>query len=268
MLRFLMIYGVFASMGAMACTPPSVPAPVQPKAAPPLPPKPPAPRCGSHVLMSSKEAMAQTPRPDVDAERLAVRVSKELVAAEGDYTRIKADLKAIRAFAKGDPGAKRTWPRLAVQSVTLQMKPKAIEALRSGTYKGFDCLNAWYGGTLAPVASSIDLVFINFKGWYHGKQIAKAYRGLPDIIFSEPSAVGGAGDDISLCNERVGGTHRYRFSHGSGDCLAGCIDWVYRGYEVTPTGEVRRLEPDWKKSGLEPPTEPPAWAQAGCFRKD
>jgi hypothetical protein len=63
---------------------------------------------------------------------LAVRVSKELVAAEGDYTRIKADLKAIRAFAKG---------------------------------------------------------------------------------------------------------------------------------------EVRRLEPDWKKSGLEPATEPPAWAQARCLRK-
>ena len=40
MLRFLMIYGVFASMGAMACTPPSAPAPVQPKAAPP-PPKTP-----------------------------------------------------------------------------------------------------------------------------------------------------------------------------------------------------------------------------------
>ena len=229
--------------------------------------KPAEPRCGSHVLMSSKEAMAQTPRPDVDAERLALRVSTGLVAKDSDYTRIKADLKAIRAFAKGDPGAKGTWPRLAVQSVTLHMKPKAIEALRAGTYKGFDCLNAWYGGALVPVASSIDLVFINFKGWYHGKHIAKAYRGLPDIIFSEPSAVGGAGDDISLCNAKVGGTHRYMFSHGSGDCLSGCIDWVHRGYEVTSKGEVRRLEPDWKTSAVRQPTQAPAWAKAGCLRK-
>lgn len=64
------------------------------------------------------------------------------------------------------------------------------------------------------MASSIDLIYINFKGWYHGTHIAKAYRG----------------------------------------------------FEVTPKGEVRRLEPDGRKSGLAQPTEPPAWAQAGCFR--
>jgi hypothetical protein len=254
-------------IAAMACTPSSAsePAPVV-VAAPNPTPKPAAPRCGDQVLLGSKVALAQSPRPDLDAERLALRTIGTLVAPDAAYARIGADLKAIRTFTQGKPGARRTWPSVSVQTVVLRIKPQAQKALLAGTYKGMDCLNAWYGGRFIPVVASADPVFVTFKGWFHGQRIAAAYRDHPDVLSSGPSTFGGAGDDITLCNPHLGGTHRYMFSHGSGDCLAGCIDWLHRGYEVTSAGAVVELKPRWKNTTMQPPTTPPVWTGAGCLR--
>ncbi|MBM65558.1 MAG: hypothetical protein CMH55_04910 [Myxococcales bacterium] len=224
-------------------------------------------RCGDHVLLSSKAAMAKSPRPNLDAERLALRISPGLVAEDAAYERIVEDLQAIRAVAKGKTVAKRTWPHQSAQGVTLKPRPKVIEAMKAGTYTGLDCLNAWYGGRFLASSPSLDMVFVQFDGWYLGARIAEAYGSHPDIIWSEPSSFGGAGDDIRLCNERIGGTHRYVLSHGSGDCPGGCIDWVHRGYEVTDKGEVTALEPVWTIRGLGKSSERPAWAHDGCFRE-
>jgi len=223
--------------------------------------------CGAIPLLSTQEAMAKSPRVDLDAERLALRISEDLVAEDAAYERILADLKALRSFAKGKTVARRTWPHHSIQSVILKPKPEVVEAILDGSYQGLDCLNTWYGGRLLPVSPPIDYIFVKFDRWYLGKKIAESYGRHPDIRWSGPSGFGGAGDDIRLCHDRIGGTHRYLFSHGSGDCPGGCIDWVHRGYEVTDKGEVTALEPAWTIPGLGKSSERPAWAHDGCFRE-
>ena len=236
-------------------------------------PKPSPPQCGDHVLLSTKAQMASSPRPQADAERLALRISKRLVASDADYSRIASDLAAIRSFAKGDAGARSAWVRVGVKTLILSVKPKAFKAMVAGDYKGLDCLNDWYGGRVVNLLTSTDMAIIEFRGLFYGPTIAQAYTSHPDIKRADLDRSIGGGDDMRLCNVRVGGAHRYIFSHGSGDCPASCIQWIHKGYEVTPQGKVTRRTPDYKvgfgapeTSVSSPKPKPPEWFKSECFR--
>jgi len=64
-----------------------------------LPPDYPAPDCTLYVLPGPYELVAATPRPDHDAEVLALALDPTAVAAApADYDTITADLGAIRAL--------------------------------------------------------------------------------------------------------------------------------------------------------------------------
>jgi hypothetical protein len=93
----------------------------------------------------------------------------------------------------------------------------------------------------------------------------EAYGQHPDVLLVDADSVFGGGDDITLCNDTVGGTHRYLFTRGSGDCLAGCTHWAYRGYDVTEAGEVTRLEPSWQRDSMADEKNRPDWVLPGCF---
>jgi len=224
--------------------------------------------CAGIVLVGSKAQMASSPRKDQDAERLALRRTDELVAKESEYQRIAADLKAIRASTK-DPGARGVFASFGTRALMLSMRPTIIAAAAKGEYKGLDCLNAWYGGEQRNVLKSLDLVLIYFPALYHPKHIAAVYAKHPDVLRVEPDTAIGDGDDITLCNEQLGGTHHYLFRHGQGDCPAGCLEAEYRGYAVTTAGVVTPL-PGWKRTNngqtwLEKPTRPD-WVTPGCFK--
>ncbi len=224
------------------------------------------PRCGLVPLLSTQALLRKSPRSDLDAERLALRLSEGLVADDDAYERIRGDLAAIRSVAKGKTVAKRSWPHETTQGVTLKPKPEVLDALHAGTYRGLDCFNAWYGGRLLPTQPPIDFLFVQFDRWYFGEAIAQVYAQHPDIEWSGPGAFGGAGDDLRLCNENIGGTHRYLFSHGSGDCPSGCIDWVHRGYDVREDGQVTILQPVWKVRGRGLSKDRPSWIHDSCLR--
>ena len=220
--------------------------------------------CGGLVMTGTQAQMLQSPRADQDAERIALRTTDELVAPEDRYRRISADLTAIRAITSA-PGAAGTFRSFGTDRLILAVAPETTAAMVAGSYTSLDCLHAWYGGKRVNVLRALDMVIVSFSTLFHPRRIAEAYAGHPDVLRAEPATMLGGGDDITLCNESFGGTHRYLFHEGSGDCPAGCIDWAYRGYEVTEDGEVTRLAPWKRSSGVEGPT--PQWVTRGCFRR-
>lgn len=193
-------------------------------------------------MLGTQAEITQSPREDEDAERLALRATDALVAPEARYQRILADLKAIRA-AVPNPGASGVFPTFGTTAVFLQLTPAISQAVAAGTYRGFDCLHAWYGAKRVKPLTSVDMAIVYFKALYHPQRIMAAYRVHPDVLGTEANTAYGGGDDIIFCNASFGGTHRYLFERGWGDCPAGCINYAYRGYEVTESGEVTLLEP-------------------------
>ena len=181
-------------------------------------------------LVDMGENMAdikRSPQDDRDAEILAVRISDNLVASKGNYKRITADLKAIRRVYKRKTSA--ILGDGATQGLILQ--------------HGYDpfwlsCVNEVFGGRQIHVSPTI----VRFKRIYNAKLLVAAYtrepmyNGSPGSV--EPEGVVGADSDIRLLNKRVGGTHRYVFSGGKGDCTAGCTDWEHVTFDVTLAGDV------------------------------
>jgi hypothetical protein len=239
----------------------------QPTSAPPpaeqsVPLSPPS-SCDGIALYGDKAQMARTPRKDGDAERLALRGTDDLVASDQRYQRIASDLQALREHTKDD-GIARVFPTFATDMVILQLSDETIQAQSEGSYHGLDCLNAWYGGKVTSTLMGVKMIFISFPGLYNPQLVSKSYLAHPDVTLAEGNSVGGAGYDLTLCNEDFGGSHRYLVHRGSGDCPSGCIDWVYQGYEVSESGEVAEL-PGWKKSSMNGSEPQPDWVSQGCF---
>ena len=94
---------------------------------------------------------------------------------------------------------------------------------------------------------SSDTLIVYFEALYHPKRITEAYRAHPDVLSAGGDRAYGGGDDIALCNASFGGTHRYIFERGWGDCFAGCLNYAAVAYEVTEAGEVTAFEgaPPW-----------------------
>ena len=223
--------------------------------------------CGPELLLRERAGMAQTPRANEDAERLALRLTADLVAKESDYRRIARDLAAIRGAVKGDGGAKGAFADFGTHALIVGLSPKAMKALKAGSYKGLDCLNTVYGLRQHKVLKSLDMVLLRFRGLFHPERLAEAYQKHPDVVFANPNGQMGGGDNIRLCNADVGGSHRYVFTRGSGDCPAGCIRWVHRGYEVSEAGVVTPLKPHWKQESGKHSSARPSWAEPSCFRR-
>ena len=220
--------------------------------------------CARLARTGTRDQMRLSPRDNVDAERIALRTTDALIAPEDRYQRVVADLAAIRAVAS-DPGATGTFHSFGTHSLILSVTPEIVAAITAGRYTALDCLHEWYGGRRVNVLKALDMVIVGFTPLYHPRRIAEAYVQHPDVLGADPDTMSGGGDDITLCNESFGGTHRYLFHKGSGDCPAGCIDWAYRGYEVTEDGKVTRLAPWKRSSGVEGVT--PQWVTPGCFRR-
>tara|TARA_Y100001954_G_scaffold115884_1_gene125391 strand:+ start:900 stop:1781 length:882 start_codon:yes stop_codon:yes gene_type:complete len=234
------------------------------KKKPPNAQKEPA-KCGAHILKGSKTSISKSPRANEDAERLAVRLTGELTAPDKAYDRIVADLGAIRAVYP-EPGARGTFPYFATNGVILGLAPETVKEVEAGTYKGLDCLNDWYGGKVRSTMGSLDMIFIVFDALYHPKVIADAYASHPEVRLADANRMGGGGDDISLCNATLGGTHRYMFTRAWGDCPSGCINFEFKGYDVTPAGQVTPLE-TWQRNTSTGEYEAADWVTPGCFKK-
>ena len=166
--------------------------------------------------------MNKSPRDYRDAELLALRAGKQLVAADADYERFSADLKAIRGDYQCEISAELD---KGTGSVLLKFNEssEAFKKVVAGEYKGLDCLNAWYGGRIGHVMKSLGMVTVHFDHIFDRDLIAGAYASQAGIKSASPGGIIGRSSDITLCSSSDEGTRRYALSKGSGDCPSGCI---------------------------------------------
>merc|ERR1712216_605511 len=88
--------------------------------------------------------------------------------------------------------------------------------------------------------NSFELAYVSFNGLFKGSLLQSAYASQQGIESADADVLIGRSSDVRLCNSRVGGTHRYVFWTGSGDCVPGCIHKKKHRFDVTPAGQVTR----------------------------
>ncbi len=110
-----------------------------------------APSCGPG---NSADILA-SPRPDAAAEALALVLGSSAAADEALYQRLHADLEAIRATDAevADLTFWNVWWGPS-NGVLIGFSPEVWPSVKAGTYRGWDCLNAWYRGSVAHVYTS------------------------------------------------------------------------------------------------------------------
>jgi hypothetical protein len=221
--------------------------------------------CEDFVGLSTAEQLAKTPRENANAERLALRLSEELVAPDMEYERIATDLAFIRAFTD-EVDHIHAFPNFGVSGLVAAFSETVIDAIDDGSYTAWDCQHEWYGLKSYEVHKLFTYnVNIAFEGIYHPERLVEAYQDLPGLDSIQAPAVNGDGNNISLCTASFGGIHRYYFTEGRGDCPSGCTGGALWGYDVTEAGEITAYEYWEYGDGAAVPDMPtPEWVEAPC----
>lgn len=170
-----------------------------------------------------------------DAEILALEYSGSLSPPDELTAAIDADLLAIQEFDGYFAGI-GVFPTWRPSELMIQLTPAAMQEFRAGSYRGFNDLNDLYGPVTMRALYLSDLVMIEFGPCYNPLRLIPIYSDAPGVIYVEPNWTIGDGDDIGILE-----SGRYLYTHGWGDCLAGCPfhhQWVI----AVLNGEVRIIE--------------------------
>jgi hypothetical protein len=218
--------------------------------------------CGDMVMLSSKEAMAKSPRGDQNAERLALMLTGELLASDGAYERVRADMAAISGADSATPSQMVNY---ASQRFSFVVSDEVMAALVEESFDAWDCINEWYGVKDVTVLDAINGVFLDFDALYHPLRLAEVYNQIPGLSGGEADSVVGLSADIQVCNRELSETHRYVYNSEPSDgvdCLAGCGPWQYTAYDVNAEGEVSEVA-SWVSS--ETGESVPEWYESDCL---
>jgi hypothetical protein len=79
-------------------------------------------------------------------------------------------------------------------------------------------------------------VNILFAGRFNTPLLATEYAKLPGVQSSWP--LGGSTDVPDVCVSIEGEIFYYIFDEASGDCPAGCINYIYHDYSTDSTGII------------------------------
>jgi hypothetical protein len=156
-------------------------------AAPPDHPPPdyPAPDCATVLLPGPASDVAATPRPDHDAEVLALSLDPTRAAApQARYDEVTADLAAIRAL---DPSLADVHVGCVVPNglaFWFYDDEPVNDALFAGDYHAWDCYNAYFRVRQAPRIDEL-AVAIELDGVF-GQAVAESYASLPGLADQTP----------------------------------------------------------------------------------
>lgn len=179
-----------------------------------------------------------SPRPDREAELLAVETSGELLAPDELYDRIHRDLGLIRAFDSRvvdvihDP---RWVPNQVIVKLIEGMPTDNYDELNR-FYGAVDCENlfdTWYVVTLPDVIVNVPV-------------LADIYAEAPEVEFAEPNFIFGTDDEITVFPGE--GVFGYEIIDGFCDCFDGCDCFKIFRFTVTDGGDVQ-LE-SYREEGL------------------
>lgn len=140
-----------------------------------------APDCAGLQVAGDPADLASTPRPDRDAEVLALSIEPSLaVAPQTHYAIVRADLAAIRAI---DPPLADVHVAPvhfdALELWFLGGSRPALESVWAGKYRAWDCLNEHYDGSYPQPIDGFGFL-LRFDGVY-GEAVRDAYAALPGL---------------------------------------------------------------------------------------
>jgi hypothetical protein len=220
--------------------------------------------CTGIVPLASAEELAAPPRPDADAEWLAVEAGDSFLADEAIYARAHRDLAALRSAHPAFAGSHVYGEADGLGHViAVELTDAAFALAMAGEWHGWDCLNAAYGAE-APAPWSkhghppIFSVPLPDRRARHDL-LAAQYAELPDVTASFPW--GTAGDFPDVCLSIEGDAYAYVFVEPSGldHCDAVCPHHRFTGFRVDAAGAVEELGVYEVDSATKPRPSAPAW---------
>ena len=165
-------------------------------------------------------------RDNLEAEMLAMDVSGQLRAPDGEYTRIRGDLILIRT----------AYPQLtSVVDDTDYVPDQLIVGLEAGSpTDGYEALNERY-----LVIDELIYTWgrlLTFCDNLNAPVLAQEYQKLAEVSWADPNWLIGIDDYITVTP--MGGTYRYDIDDGFMDCFDGCDCHRYWVIDVDEYGVV------------------------------
>lgn len=216
-----------------------------------------APSCGHG---DSADILA-SPRPDPHAEGLALVLGDGVAAEEALYQRLHVDLEAIRAADAelADSVFFNVW--WGDSSGLLMLFDNATwPSVRNGTYRGWDCVNTWYRGTVTHLFVYVGrIAAVDLEGSVRPNHLLADYASLPGVTHVELDrpvfpACEWCGPPYGMCATSADGvTYDYFIDEM----------WEYpymprpvRYYRVAAPGAVPVLIGRWDRAEAPPPWKP------------
>ena len=190
---------------------------------------------------SSMAAIQASPRPELQAEILAMALSGSVAASDSDYITIVRDLDAIRSVRTDLAEIHATPPRTTT-SIFIRAESKSDAGdLTSGRVKSWTCLDKLYGP--AHITHIDDMSFVvELPHVLHPLQLAQRYGKVSGVAGAEPMEA--AGDGPTICIRSAETTRSYLFDRASGDCPSGCTTHELHLVEVSDAGMVSAATTD------------------------
>ncbi|MCH9683356.1 MAG: hypothetical protein K0V04_18110 [Deltaproteobacteria bacterium] len=198
--------------------------------------------CAGYEGVVTAEQVAMSPRPNEEAEVLAIEASGEAVAPQSLYTRIETDLALLRALDPSIADIILTW---GVWPDQLNLFPdeETRAAMVAGTYTAWDCSNAHYQVVETDTTETADNTIVTFNGRFNFDFLLPEYEAMPGIEVAQPAGAPNLDNAMDLCAEVQGDDMFYIFSRPVD------IDFdERRGYRVGPDGTATLLG-DWSYTG-------------------
>ena len=191
--------------------------------------------CGQGTLAE----ITATPRPDQNAEWLALTLGGGLTAPEALYQRLVSDLAAIRAANPATQSIPFT-PKYHPSSLIFMMAEEAFGRFKNGQYHEWDCLNRWYSVRQTEPLDIIKGGALHFNGVFEMKRVMGDYAALPGITVVELNsfALPPMYVPARLCAWPDGTAIHYFFDQGT----AGPGFWEY--ITDAPGAAPRQVTPD------------------------
>ncbi len=134
------------------------------------------------------EQLQSTPRPDEEAEELALLLGGDLIASDSDYARVRADLATIHT-ARPVLSDFHFLPNHSPHGLVFTADTNTWLQMKAGQYHAWDCVNAWYG-VRTEIFSQFPVGVLDLRGVVDLKRVMADFRSLPGLKSLELDAGG------------------------------------------------------------------------------
>ena len=191
--------------------------------------------------LTFEENLALSPRPDAEAEEMALYLSGDLVAPEELYQRIKFALRKLRRqYSDIIPAVNNHFRSKIITSYfEISFTAEAVDSIRAGGLYEWDSLNTYYSARLDTSSA------LFWGEWHSGNlyfrprlnpiKLYNEYKdienlgnfGIHDPIGDAPNIYPWFDDDSSLI---------FVVRDAWGDCLSGCIESYFYFFKESNRG--------------------------------